>query len=89
MKGEAKQLVSLWPNRKIPNMMSGEIAVADLENLLKAATVGGKKAIKFLAFKNETKTGRTVVNILAEPCDPYEKGKAKGKNGSWGDAGKW
>lgn len=71
-KGEAKQLMTLWPTRK-EGMVSGEIETAKLEELVKAAKIGGKLAVKFLGFKNVTPTGKNVLNILARPCDPYQK----------------
>lgn len=81
MKGDAKQLVTLWQT-KIDNMVSGEIETDKLDALVKAAKVGGKAAIKFLGFKNTSKTGKKILNILAEPCDPYQK--KTGRGGSQG-----
>lgn len=77
--GTAKDLVTLWQTR-VENMLSGEVSVDELETLLKAAKVGNKKAIKFLAFKNTSRgKGIPILNILAEPCDPYVKEGAEPK----------
>lgn len=83
-KGNAKQLVSLWQTKN-DNMVAGEMELEKLETLVKAAKVAGKKAVKFLAFKNTSPSGKKLLNILAEPCDPYvgKDGKAKQKTESW------
>jgi hypothetical protein len=73
--GTAKDLVTLWQT-KVDNMLSGEMLTEELEKLVKAAKVGNKKAIKFLGFKNHSRSGKPILNILAEPADPY-----KGKDG--------
>jgi hypothetical protein len=54
-------------------MLGGEFPVEKLEALVKAAKVGHKESIKFIAFKNLSRSGKKIINILAEPCDPYKK----------------
>lgn len=75
--GAAKELLTLWETKR-DDMLGGDVDTEKLENLVKAAKVGGKPKIKFLAFKNTSKTGRRILNILAEPADEYVKpGKEK------------
>lgn len=85
-KGNAKELFSLWETRK-PDMLSGEVMLEKVEELVKAARVGQKKAIKFLAFKNLSRSGKKVLNVLCEPCDPYVKKDGStpstGGNNTW------
>lgn len=73
MSGTAKELVTLWETR-VENMLGGNISVEKLENLVKAAKIEGKPEVKFLAFKNQSRTGKKILNILAEPADAYVKG---------------
>lgn len=75
--GTAKELVTLWETKR-EDMLGGDVDTEKLENLVKAAKVGGKPKIKFLAFKNVAKNGKRILNILAEPADEYVKaGKEK------------
>ena len=72
MSGTAKELVTLWETRR-DDMLGGDVDTEKLENLVKAAKVGGKPRIKFLGFKGMSRTGKKVLNILAEPADEYVK----------------
>ena len=75
--GTAKELVTLWETKR-EDMLGGDVDTEKLENLVKAAKVGGKPKIKFLAFKNTARNGKRILNILAEPADEYVKpGDAK------------
>jgi hypothetical protein len=76
MNGTAKELVTLWET-KVENMLGGNVSVEVVENLVKAAKVGGKEEIKFLAFKNVARNGKKILNILAEPADKYVKAGSK------------
>lgn len=68
----AIELVTLWETRR-EDMMTGEVNTALLENLVKAAQVGGKPKIKFLGFKSIARNGKKVLNIVAKPADAYVK----------------
>ena len=72
-KGTAKELVTLWQTTKRDDMLTGDLDVELMENLVKAARVGGKPKIKFLGFKGVARNGKNVLNILAEPADAYVK----------------
>lgn len=78
MSGTAKELVTLWET-KVENMLGGNLPVETLDNLVKAAKVAGKPEIKFLAFKNQSRTGKKILNILAEPADAYVKNTGEKK----------
>ena len=68
----AKQILTLWETKR-DDMMTGDMDTALLADLVKAAQVGGKPKVKFLAFKSLSKTGKRVMNVLAEPADAYVK----------------
>lgn len=68
----AKELLSLWETKR-DDMMTGDVDTVKMAELVKAAQVGGKPKIKFLAFKSLSRTGKRVMNILAEPADAYVK----------------
>lgn len=70
--GTAKELMTLWETRR-DDMLGGDIEVEKLENLVKAAKVGSKPMIKILAFKGLSRTGKKVLNLLAEPAEFYVK----------------
>ncbi len=72
MSGTAKELVTLWET-KVENMLGGNVSVDVVENLVKAARVGGKPEIRLIAFKNVSKSGKKILNVLAEPADKYVK----------------
>lgn len=78
MSGTAKELVTLWET-KVENMLGGDVDVELLENLIKAAKIAQKPCIKFLAFKNVSRSGKKILNILAEPTDKYVKGAGEKK----------
>lgn len=79
MQGDAKQLLTLWETKR-DDMMTGEIKVELLENLVKAAKIGGFPCVKFLAFKNLSPTGKKLLNVLADPCHAYVKPGTEGKS---------
>lgn len=71
-KRTAKELVTLWETKR-DDMLTGDLDTELMENLVKAAKVGGKPKIKFLGFKGIARNGKKVLNILAEPADEYVK----------------
>lgn len=81
---QTPKLLDVWET-KVEGMFGGEVSVDAMENLVKAARVGGKAAIKVLVFKNTSKRGKIVLPIHMEPCDPYKKnGKtAEPKKDRW------
>ena len=68
----AKQIITLWETKR-DDMLTGDMDTAVLADLVKAAQIGGKTKVKFLGFKGYSKTNKKVLNILAEPSDPYVK----------------
>ena len=74
--GTAKELLTLWETKR-DDMMGGDVDTEKLANLVKAAQIGGKPKIKFLAFKGLSRTNKRVLNILAEPADEYKKSEDK------------
>jgi len=88
-KGTAKELLTLWETRR-DDMLTGDVEVGKMEELVKAAKVGGKPMIKFLGFKGVSRTGKKVLNILAEPGDAYVKpGTEVSKNGAEKSKSSW
>ena len=77
--GTAKELLTLWQTKR-DDMMGGDVDTDKMAELVKAAQVGGKTKIKFLAFKSLSKTGKRVLNILAEPADAYVRPASKGES---------
>ena len=75
-KGNAKKICTLWQTKN-DTMLAGEIPLEMLEGLVKAAHLGKHEAVKFLAFKGESKGGKKILDILAEPCDPYVRGESQ------------
>ena len=70
--GNAIKLTTLWQTKK-DGMLTAELDVSSLDALVKAAKVGGKTKVKFLAFTGTSQGGKRTIDILAEPCDPYVK----------------
>lgn len=75
MAGTAQPLTKLWGTKK-QGMYTAELDVSSLDALVKAAKVQQKTKVKFLAFMGLSQGGKGVIDILAEPCDPYVKGQS-------------
>ena len=73
MAGTAVKLCTLWQTKK-EGMLTCELDVTSLEALVKAAKLVQKTKVKFLAFAGQSQGGKRTIDILAEPCDPYQKG---------------
>lgn len=72
--GESGQLGTLWET-KTPELMTGEILVTTLEAIVKAAKLQNFTAVKLFGEKAFSSSGKRILNINAQPADPYVKGK--------------
>lgn len=70
--GTATKLTTLWQTKK-EGMLTATLDLSSLDSLVKAAKLAGKPNIKFLAFTGTSQGGKRIIDILAEPCDPYVK----------------
>lgn len=72
-KGESGQLGTLWET-KTPELMTGEVLVTTLEAIVKAAKLQNFAAVKLFGEKAFSASGKRILNINAQPSDPYVKG---------------
>jgi hypothetical protein len=70
---ESGRLGTLWET-KTPELMTGEILVTTLEAIVKAAKLQNFAAVKLFGEKAFSSSGKRILNINAQPADPYVKG---------------